>query len=143
MPPIDEIILAPAAKENGLACMIAELVQENLRERPAKRRDLAALDGRIGIVARDADVALTLDFRRGALVIYDGLLPARDLTISTDSEKITGLTLLGVRYGLPVLHDETGQAFVRDLVGGQIRVEGLTRHPILLVRLARLLSVQG
>src|SRR5262249_4268684 len=143
-PPIkDEVIVAPGAQENGLACMLADLLRENLTQRPAKRRDLEALDGRVGIVARDAGVSLTLDFRRGTVVLHDGLLPRRDLTITTDSEKITSLSLIDIRYGLPVFHDQTGQAVVRDLLGGGTQVQGLVRHPLTLVRLTRLMSING
>jgi len=144
VPPIkDEVIVAPGAQENGLACMLADLLRENLTQRPAKRRDLEALDGRVGIVARDAGVSLTLDFRRGTVVLHDGLLPRRDLTITTDSEKITSLSLIDIRYGLPVFHDQTGQAVVRDLLGGVTQIQGLVRHPLTLVRLTRLMSING
>ena len=139
----DAVIVAPSAQENGLALMLAELVKENIANSPGKRWDFGRLDGRVGIVARDADVSLTLDFRRGALVIYDGLLPGRSLTITTTSEKITNLSLINLAYGVPVLHDEQGQALVKDLLGGNVRIEGLLMHPLTLVHLTRLMSVNG
>lgn len=139
----DAVIVAPGAQENGLALMLSQLVQENLTSNPAKRWDFGRLDGRVGIVARDADVSLTLDFRRGSLVIYDGLLPGRALTITTTSERITNLSLINLVYGVPVLHDEQGQALVKDLLGGNVKIEGLLLHPLTLVHLTRLMSVNG
>jgi len=144
VPPIkDEVIVAPAAQENGLALMLAELIRENLAAHPGKRRDLEALGARVGIVARDAGVSLTLDFRGGVVVVHDGLLPRRELTITTDAEKITSLSLIAIQHGLPVFHDQTGQGVVRDLLGGTTRIQGLLRHPLSLVRLTRLMSVHS
>jgi len=144
VPPIrDEVIVAPSAQENGLALMLAELIRENVASRPGKRRDLEALDARVGIVARDAGVSLTLDFRRGVVVVHDGLLPRRTLTITTSAEKVTSLSLIDIQYGLPIFHDQTGQAVVRDLLGGATTIEGLFLHPLSLVRLTRLMSIHG
>jgi hypothetical protein len=137
------VTLAPGAEENGLALMLAELLRENLAERPGKRWDFGRLDGRVGVVARDADVALTLEFLRGQVRVHDGLLSGRALTIITESEKITQLSLINLRYGLPVFHDATGRGVVKDLARGRIRIEGLLRHPLMLVHLTRLLSVNG
>src|SRR5262249_17000429 len=144
VPPIkDEVIVAPAAQENGLALMLGELIREHLASRPGKRRDLEALDGRVGIVARDAGVSLTLDFRHGVVVVHDGLLPRRQLTITTDAERITSFSLIDIQYGLPVFHDQNGQGVVRDLLGGATKIQGLLRHPLSLVRLTRLMSVHS
>ena len=139
----DAVIVAPGAQENGLALMLAALVSENLENNPGKRWDFGRLDGRVGIVARDADVSLTLDFRRGALVIYDGLLPRRVLTITTTSERITNLSLINLAYGLPVFTDEQGQTLVKDLLGGNVKIDGLLMHPLTLVHLTRLMSING
>ena len=115
MPTEEAVTLMPGAEGNGLACMLAELLKENL-QKPSKRRIMRFIKGRVGVVARDAEVSLTLDFSRGALRIYDGLQGVRDLTITTDSEKITGLSLLNVKFGLPVYHDEAGRAVLKDLL---------------------------
>jgi hypothetical protein len=134
--------LRPGAEGNGLACMLAELLKENLQN-PAKRWILESMHGRVGIVARDADVAMTIDMGDGRVAIHDGLLPSRDLTITTDSEKITSLSLLAVKFGLPVFHDEAGRAVVKDLLSGVVKIDGLLRHPVLLTKLTLLMSVNG
>jgi hypothetical protein len=142
----DTVRMAPGADGNGLACMIADLLRENLQARPGKARDLRALArarARIGIVARDAEVSLTLDFADGAVTLRDGVAPGCALVVTTDAEKVTALSLLEVRYGLPVYFDEKGRAVLRDLVSGTLRIDGLLRHPLALVRLTRLLSVAG
>ena len=60
------VALAPGAEENGLAIMLGDLVRQNLEAKPQKMADFDALDGRVSIVADDADVALTLVFERSA-----------------------------------------------------------------------------
>src|SRR5438552_18981722 len=89
------VTMADGAQDNGLACMLAELVKENL-SKPEKRADFDQLGIAIGIVAPDAEVSLTLDFDRGKLTIYDGVRPGAGLVVTTDSERITKLSLVPV-----------------------------------------------
>jgi hypothetical protein len=137
------VTLAPSAQDNGLACMIAELLRENVAGKPSKRRDLRKLRGRVGVVARDAGVAMTLEFGGGRLIIHDGLLWGRALTITADSEQITQLSLVNVRFGVPLFHDEQGKPIVLALLLQKLRIDGLARHPRTLIRLTRLLSING
>ncbi len=142
----DLIRFAGRAEDNGLACMLAELLRENLRNFPIKKYDLKALGllgRRIGIVARNAEVSLTLEFTRGRCDIHDGVLPSCDLVISTDAEKITALSLLEVKKGLPVFHDQKGRQVLADLLTGALKIDGLLKRPISLTLLTRLMSVQG
>lgn len=140
----DPVRFATGAEDNGLACMLAELLRENLRNNPTKKVDLRVLGllgRRIGIVARDAEVSLTLEFDRQGVLLHDGVLPGSDLVLSTDAEKITSLSLLDVRYGLPVFHDENGRKVLADLLTGALKIDGLLRRPLSLTLLTRLMSV--
>ena len=87
--------LAPGAEENGLAIMLGDLVRQNLEAKPNKMADFDALEGRVSIVADDADVALTLVFERraaGSLTIHDGIVGIPDVTIRGPSEAILALS---------------------------------------------------
>ncbi|MEK6606291.1 MAG: hypothetical protein AABZ30_01400 [Myxococcota bacterium] len=141
-----DVAVDPGAAENGLALMLAQLVEENLQD-PAKRADFDRLELRLGIVASDAGVRLTMIFSRGRLAVYDGLAAELDLMITTTSEKITALSLLPIRrlgpLRLPDYASAQGRAIVADLVRGDVKIRGLLRHPIALTRLTRLLSVAG
>jgi hypothetical protein len=136
------------ARDNGLARMIAGLVEENLAAHPWKRDDVRALDPlAVGIVAADADTRLTMVFDGGKLTIYDGLHPACDVRVTAGAERVARLA------HLPVLHvgparvpnplGEAGRRLVGDLVCGRVRVKGMWAHPLKLARLLRLLSVNG
>jgi hypothetical protein len=144
--------LAPDARDNGLATMLADLVMQNLEAKPHKKRDFAALEGRISIVAEDADVALTLCFERGGtLTIHDGIEGVPDVAIRGSSEVIMAMANLPLttRFALPVARpsDSEGLKVVRSVVAavraGELHVYGMALHPLLVVRLTRVMSIHG
>ena len=94
-PRAPKVLLAAGTEDNGLAIMLGDLVRQNLDAKPGKKADFAALDGRIAIVAADADVALTLVFERGpsgTLTIHDGIVGIPDVTIRGPSDAILALS---------------------------------------------------
>jgi hypothetical protein len=148
------VSLAPGADENGLAIMLGDLVRQNLEAKPGKMADFDALDGRVSIVADDADVALTLVFLRGAagsLTIHDGIVGIPDVTIRGPSEAILALSNmpLATPFGLPLPTpgDSESMRTVRELLrsmrGGKLHFYGMLLHLPLVVRLTRVMSVNG
>jgi hypothetical protein len=147
-----EVTLAPGADNNGLAHMLAGLLSQNLLAKPHKMEDFAALDGRVAVVADDADVALTLHFHLGGrLVIHDGIVGIPDLTIRGPSEAIIALsnlpaaTPLGLPIPMPGDREAVGAVRVvaSALRHGKLRVYGaLLRLPFFL-KLGHVLSVNG
>lgn len=152
-----QIALAPGADENGLAIMLGDLLRQNLDAKPRKRADFEALDGRVAIVADDADVALTLVFeaRRGPrsarLTIHDGIVGIPDVTIRGPSDAILALSNmpLATRLGLPIpgRRDEDGRKTVRGLARlvreGKLHFYGMVFHIPLVMKLTRVMSVNG
>ena len=144
------IELAPDARENGLATMLAELVRQNLEAKPHKKADFAALDGKAAIVAEDAEVALTLEFRRGgSLTIHDGIAGVPDVTIRGPSDVIMALSNmpLATRLGLPLPRDREERSTLRlvaSAIGaGKFHVYGMPFHPGLVMKLTRVMSIHG
>jgi hypothetical protein len=151
---VSRVVLAPGAEDNGLAVMLGNLVRENLEAKPAKRADFAALDGRVAIVAADADVALTLVFERGAggaLTIHHGIVGIPDVTIRGSSDAILALSNmpLATRLGLPIPNprDPAAVQVIRDLTRamrqGELHVYGMIFHVRLVMKLTRVMSVNG
>jgi hypothetical protein len=147
-----DVRLAPGAEENGLAVMLADLVRQNLEAKPHKNDDFVALGGSVSIVADDADVALTLCFERGGkLTIHDGIVGIPDVTIRGPSDTILALSNmpLATRLGLPIprLGDREAARAVRTVVGamreGKLHVYGMAFHLALVMRLTRVMSVNG
>jgi hypothetical protein len=152
------VALAPGAEENGLAIMLGDLVRQNLEAKPKKIADFDALEGRVSIVADDADVALTLVFARifdtdaaGSLTIHDGIVGIPDVTIRGPSEAILALSNmpLATPLGLPLPSpgDPEAMKTVRDLArsmrDGKLHFYGMLLHLPLVMKLTRVMSVNG
>lgn len=145
------VLLAPGAEDNGLATMLADLVKQNLEAKPHKIRDFDALDGNVGIVAEDAEVALTLRFSGGKVTIHDGILGVPDVTIRGTSDAIIAMSNLplSTRFHLPIAKrgDVAGQdaakAMMQGMRDGSLQVHGMLLHLPLVLRLTRVMSVNG
>jgi hypothetical protein len=147
-----DVQLAPGAEDNGLAIMLANLVRQNLDSKPHKKEDFAAIGGSVSIVADDADVALTLKFERGGkLMIHDGIVGIPDVTIRGPSDGILALSNmpLATRLGLPIPRpgDRESVRAVRSVFGlmrqGKLHVYGMAFHLPLIIKLTRVMSVNG
>lgn len=145
---VGPVELDDSARDNGLALMLAQLVEEGLGEHPYKEGDLRALEPlAVGIVAEDADIKLTMVFEHGKLKLYGGLHPACEILIRTDAERVAKLSHVPVgKLGplrLPNCLGAEGRRLVVDLASRRLRVKGLLLHPVKIARLLRLLSVNG
>jgi hypothetical protein len=145
------IELAPGAEDNGLATMLADLVRQNLDAKPHKKSDFDALTGSVCIVADDAEVALTLRFEGGRLTIHDGIVGIPDVTIRGPADTILALSNMPLTtpLGLPIPNprDREALAVTRSVLeamrGGQFHIYGMAFHLPMLMRLTRVMSVNG
>lgn len=138
-----DIRLAPGAEEIGLASMLAELIRQNLEQKPHKRADFDKLDTVVSIEARDAEVTITLEFRRGSLVVHGGVHGRPAITIVTDSETVLKLSLASIVCGLPNFLDAGGREMLQKMRRGELKITGMLGSPVQLVRMTRLMSVNG
>jgi hypothetical protein len=148
----DDIKLAPDARENGLATMLARLVRENLEAKPHKMADFGALRGRVAIVADDADVALTLHFEGdGRLTVHDGIAGIPAVTIRGSAEAIMALSNLPLTtpLGLPIPDPRDAEALrtmrtvIAAMRAGDLHVYGMAFHLPLVMKLTRLMTIHG
>lgn len=145
------VVLAPGADSCGLAVMLADLLQQNLESKPKKLRDFNALDLSVGLIAQDADVSLTLVFRRGELTLYAGIVGVPDLGIVGSSDAILAMSDMPLTegFGIPWApkSDESGRAVLDQaraaMKSGDLEVHGAAAHPRSLLRLTRVMSVNG
>lgn len=143
------IQLAESAEANAFAQMLAELVAQNLESKPHKKKDFVAIDGTVALVADDADLALTMEFRLGRLVFHDGIRGVPDVTVRGTSEAIMGLSNFPLTrlWSLPIPTDRMGwdalTAMVRATRVGDLKIYGTLAHPMLMHRLTRVMSVHG
>lgn len=146
-----QIDLAPGTEANGMAMMIADLVRQNLELKPHKCTDFESLAGTVAIVAEDAEVALTIRFEHGHAMIHDGIVGIPDVTIRGDSESVLTMSNLPIHpyFNAPVVlpGDSEGWAVLRgmlsSLLSRKLRIQGAVLHLPLMLRLARVMSVNG
>ncbi len=142
MPVEPKIELDGSAAENGLAFMFRDLVAQNLKRNRSNLDIFKKLRLNAGFNATDLDIKLTMSFGDGGLTIYDGIKPDVQVVITADSETLLELTLLSVKYGLPWLFDGAGLKVSRKFIKGSLRIDGLLRFPVALIRLTKLFSVK-
>jgi hypothetical protein len=135
------LVLDEGAKDVGLAEMMFNLIRQNLEQKPQRLSSFKALNSNVVITARDIDITVTLAFKRGELTIYNGIVGKPDLKIIADHDAILGLTLVNICMGLPNYFDKTGRGIFKNLLLGSLKIEGMLRHPLQLIHLSKIFSV--
>lgn len=125
---------------NGIAAMIGGLIEANLRAHPDRTELLRPAV--VGIVASDAEVGLTLRIAPGGVSVRNGVADAADVVVEADSETLTELSSVPLRFGFPDALTAEGRAVTAKLLRGDLRVRGLVTHAAVVSRLNRLLSVR-
>ncbi|TPW01167.1 MAG: hypothetical protein FD124_3777 [Alphaproteobacteria bacterium] len=140
---MSQVTLAPGAEANGLALMIAGLIEQNLADAPKKRADFTRMRGRVAIVAEDAGVAVTLVFDGGRLEVHDGITGMPDVTVRADSDDVVALSQVELtrRFALPDPRGAHTSTVLTRSREGKIKVYNALAHPALVLRLTRLMSV--
>ena len=149
----EAISLARGAEHNAFATMLADLVRQNLESKPHKKKDFAALargkGATIALVADDAEVALTLEFKGGALVVHDGIRGVPDVTVRGSADSIMALSNVPLTrpLALPIPTDRSALdvllAMVKATRTGELKVLGMFGNFRVLSRLTRVMSVNG
>ena len=139
------VALAPGAERNGFTSMLAQLVRDNLEERPAKKATLRRMRGRVALVIEDLQLVVTLHFHDGGVTVHDDFHGIPDATVRTDSEWITKMSLVELepRFGLPDPRGEVARQVAKASAEGAIEVTGAVAHLPLMLRMTKLLSVVG
>jgi hypothetical protein len=123
--------------------MLGGLIEANVNSRPERRKDFDALAARVGIWVTDIDEGVTLDFRKGSLIVHNGLEPKRDLTIRAEADTVMSLSNLKIGwFGMPVYYDAVGRGVAMKLVQGKLRIDGLLGNLATLNTVTRIFSVQ-
>jgi hypothetical protein len=136
-----EIGFAPGADTDAFAFMLANILEQNLKENPQRAKDFDALNIGVGIDVKGADLQLTLEFRSGKLIFRSGIVANPGLIVSADMDTLMEVTNLQIRYGLPNPFNETGTAVIKKLFNGELKVKGILAHPLALLRVIRVISV--
>jgi hypothetical protein len=123
------------------AYVISELLESNLKQNPNKLKSFKNLYSVVGIELKDLEAAVTIVFEGGKARIEEGLVGKPDLVIRTDSDKVIGLNSISIKFGLPYYFDEAGMTVLKQLMSGELKIDGMLAHPIKLTRLTKIMSV--
>jgi hypothetical protein len=122
--------------------MLGGLIEANVESRPEKQKDFESLAAKVGIFVTDIDEGVTLDFRRGSLVVHNGLEPKRDITIRAEAGTVMSLSNLKIGlFGMPVYYDTVGRGVALKLLQGKLRIDGLLGNIATLNTVTRIFSV--
>ena len=128
---------------SAFASMLGGLIEANVDNSTAKRKDFESLTARVGVFVTDIDEGVTLDFDRGTLTVHSGLKPKRDLTIRAEADTVMNLSNLKIGlFGMPVYYDSVGRGIVAKLMQGKLRIDGLLGNIATLNTVTRIFSVQ-
>ncbi len=137
MTPTPEVVLADA-EPNGLARMLAGLLEANLARRPERASLLRAAV--VEVDAADAGVAVTVRLDGGRVRVSNGSAPRPDVRVRASGHDLLALSAAPLRLGFPDPLRPEGRAVLRRIASRQVRVSGMFRHPVVLSRFSRLLS---
>lgn len=157
-----QVEVHPNAEDNGFAHMMATLVAQNLIDHPERRRLFAETIGRVAMVVTDAEVAITLDFLGGKLIVRNGIYGIPSILMRGSAEIIGDLSrmeslgsLLGnLKFQSPLMNklrrvldqipDPRGpvnRAIASATRSGDLTVSGLPRNLPLLLKTSELLAI--
>jgi hypothetical protein len=135
-----EVVLADA-EPNGLARMLAGLLEANLARRP--ERVALLRPAVVEVDAADAGVAVTVRLDRGRVRVSNGsAAPQPDVRLRASGHDLLVLSAAPLRLGLPDPLRREGRTVLRRIASGHVRVWGMLRHPLVLSRFSRLLSAR-
>ena len=76
---------------SGLASIVQQYLEQQLAESGDRRARAARIKGRLALTATDYGVAVTVDFGRGEIAIWDGALEPLDASIAGPYAALTEL----------------------------------------------------
>ena len=136
-----EGIVVNSAAEVPFSYILAELLESNLDQNPHKMATFNRIFGVVALDLKDIEATVTLIFSGGRVRIEQGIVGKPDIVIRTDSEKVIGLNSINIKFGLPYYFDEAGMTVIKQLLSGELKIEGMLLHPIILTRLTKIMSV--
>jgi hypothetical protein len=129
------------AEEIPFSSILASLLQENLDAKPHKKKVFNNLFGVVAIEITDLEQTLYLNFSGGQLVLEKSIENKPHITVKAESEKIMGLNFISIKFGLPYYFDEAGRTVIKQLLTGEIKIQGMFLHLNMLTKLTKVLSV--
>jgi hypothetical protein len=136
-----DTIVENRAEEVPFSSVITDLLSSNLQQKPDKMKTFQNMWGVVALNLPDIEAAITMIFAGGRVRIEPGIVGKPDLVINSSSEKIISLNAISIKFGLPYYFDEAGITVLKQLASGELKIQGMFTHPILLTKLTKIMSV--
>ncbi|RJP68047.1 MAG: hypothetical protein C4532_13500 [Candidatus Abyssobacteria bacterium SURF_17] len=117
-----------AGEPSGLAMMLAQYFEQNIRDFPRKNEQASRIRGALAIRALEGDVNVTLRFKNGEIEILDG---------RADDAKVL---ICGGIFSLTELATG-GASALRKFATGELKTHSAWKHPLLMFRVGRFMSL--
>jgi len=121
--------------------ILADVLKTNLEQKPHKLKTFRNLSAVVGINVTDVGRSVSLVFTGEKVLIEEGIKEKPQVVITADSETIMGLNFVNIKWGLPYYFDEAGRNVIKLLLSGQLKIQGLLLHPIILTKVTKVMSV--
>lgn len=142
-PPAPAVQVQRAPDLDGLASIVADLIDGNLAEEPERERLLAGRPWQVDVHIPEADSRFVLRLGEGRLRLGMQSDGSPDLLITADGDTLIDLPATPLVAGVPDPRRAPARAVLAKIARRQLRVRGLIRHPVLLTRLLRLLHTDS
>jgi hypothetical protein len=137
---VTAIVVLADDEPGGFARMLAGLIEANLTRRP--ERSALLRPAIVELEAVDAGEVATVRLRPGRVEVAGGPAnPGFHLRIRAPSRDLLELSSAPLLLGFPHVLNREGRSVLGGVVRRRVRVSGMLRHPVVLSRFARLLSV--
>ncbi|HPI92404.1 MAG TPA: hypothetical protein PLT09_10625 [Deltaproteobacteria bacterium] len=136
-----DTIVDNRAEEVPFSYVISDLLSANLQQKPEKMKTFQGMYGVVALNLPDIEAAITLIFAGGRLRIEPGIVGKPDLIINSSSDKIISLNAITIKFGLPYYFDDAGVSVLKQLASGELKIQGMFTHPVLLTKLTKIMSV--
>jgi hypothetical protein len=130
-------------KPNGVASLLARVVEEKLEEGPAKRASFDRLKLNVFVHVTDMGQSSTMAFGPDGATISTGRRGRPDLRIECDNATFVQFTMFTLLPGgIPNFFDDNGRTAAAKLLRRQLVIRGLVRHLGQLIVLLRFLAIE-
>jgi len=139
---MERVRIARGSEGCVMAEMLAGVLRANIEKSATKAAIFRALKTVVALYIQDIDLAMTLEFLGGRLILHEGIAKRPRITIRTESGTVMALSSLSIRFGVPYLLDDTGREILKNVRDGKVRMMAMPWSLLDVLRLTRVMSVQ-
>jgi len=114
----------------------------NLLKEPSKVKAAEGMDLTVAVdPSGHPDNALTMTFSGGRVILESGIVPDADIVLKCETAVL--MKLARIPAGPAVvgfLRTHEGKALVARMRSGELKIKGITRHPLMMMRFSKFLA---